>query len=135
MPITHHIDNREGIIFTKVAGNFTLKDIINAIDAAVSDPDFRPGLDVLSDHRAIGEPATTQQMESMAAYLEGLPALASAKWAMVVSKTASYGMMRMLSVLVQNVPIEMQVFWDMEEALKWIRAKGPSKDNKDKIAA
>jgi hypothetical protein len=131
MPITHHIDKRKGIIFAEVVGDFTLEDILNTIDSAVSDPAFRPGFKVLSDHRKIGEPATMAQMEGMAACLKGLSnAFGGTKWAMVVSKEASYGMMRMLSVLVEDVPIVLRVFWDMEEALKWLGSNEYSEEKK-----
>ena len=129
MPIKYRIDKGNRIIFAEVEGDFTLEDIIKTINSVVSDRDFRSGFNVLSDHRKIGEPATTQQMQGMAAHLESLSyAYGGTKWAMLVSKEASYGMMRMLSALVENVPIELRVFRDMEEALTWLREKQISED-------
>ena len=42
------------------------------------------------------------------------------KWAAVVSDDASYGMIRMLSFLVDHVPIEVDVFRDYDAAIKWL---------------
>ena len=42
------------------------------------------------------------------------------KWAAVVTDDTSYGMIRMLSFLVDHVPIEVDVFRDYDAAIKWL---------------
>lgn len=39
---------------------------------------------------------------------------------MVTREPASYGMMRMMSVLVERVPMEVQIFETIEEAEEWL---------------
>ncbi len=121
MPIEHFIDVERRRIVATVIGDFTLEDIFETIGGAVRDPRFRPGFDVYSDHRAVGEPLTGPQATQVAAFLEKhADVLAGTRWAVVTSKPASYGMLRMLSILAQRVPMEIQVFASQSEAEAWL---------------
>lgn len=81
------------------------------------------GYHVLSDHREIGEPATRDQVETLVEHIADLRQyFACARWAVIVSKPASFGMMRMLSVMAERVPMEVRVFADADRAEWWARS-------------
>lgn len=81
-----------------------------------------PGYNILSDNRDIGTPATRAQMEQLATLLTGMrEKFAGARWAVVVSKPASFGMMRMLAVFLEAIPITLEIFRDTEAAERWLR--------------
>ena len=121
MPIRHWLDKERRRVHAVVTGRFTLAEIVAAIDAATSDPEFERGFDVLSDHTAVEEPLTPSQAEQMVAHLRTLSRqLVGARWAIVTRKPASYGMMRMLSVLAEQVPMRVEVLNSLEEAEQWL---------------
>jgi len=123
MPVRQWIEADRRRIRAVVAGDFKLDDVLEAIDASVSDPDFEPGFDVLSDHSEVGAPMGTDQLKQMTAHLQRLSRqLKDARWAIVASKPVSYGMMRMLSVFAERVPMRVEVFRSLEEAEAWLAA-------------
>ncbi len=104
-----------------VSGDFTFDEILDTVTKAVNDPDFVPGCDILSDHTQVGEVLTMSQARRLTVHLRGLSEhFAGARWAVVTTKPASYGMMRMLSVLVEEVPMQLEVFHSFEDAERWL---------------
>ncbi len=121
MTLTHRIDAESGIVYVDVVGSFTMKEIKALIDGVVKDPDFRRGYHILSDHRRIGDPATAGQVRGTVEHIAALiDALGESKWAIVASKEASYGMMRMMEMLAEDLPIQISVFRDLEDARDWL---------------
>ncbi len=103
-------------------GDFTLDEVFAAIDRIVRDPRYERGFALLSDHTEIGEPLTPAQAEKMLDHverLEGAP-MTGMRWAAVTRKAASYGMLRMVSVLARRIPIELRVFDSHAEAEEWL---------------
>ena len=121
MTIESHVDEERRCIFAKVSGKFTIQEIVETINKSVQDPKFRPGFSVLSDHSQVREPITAQQAEQTIEHLVNLSdSMAGSRWAVVTTTAASYGMMRMLSVLAERVPMEVQVFSSQSEAEVWL---------------
>ena len=121
MPIINIIDEEAGRVVSTVSGDFTIEDIVTAISGSVKDPRFRPGFHILSDHSSVGVPLTTTQAKQMIAHMEALSKyLRGSRWAVVTTKAASYGMFRMLSVLAERIPMEIQAFRSHEDAEAWL---------------
>ena len=130
MPIEHWIEKDRHRVRAVVTGEFTNDEIFQAIRASVEDPEFRAGFDILSDHTQIGTPITTQQAEALSSYLRGFSKyFAGSRWAVVTTKPASYGMMRMLSVFVEKVPMSLQVFKTVSEAETWLATPKEAKSS------
>ncbi len=114
-------------ILAEVVGEFSLAEVLAVIDGALADPSFEPGFDILSDHSAVSRAITTQQLEGMVAHLTSLStSLAGARWAIVTTKPASYGMMRMFSVYAKRIPIEVRIFADLTAAEQWLESERSS---------
>jgi hypothetical protein len=121
MPIKYWIEKDHRRIRAVVSGDITIDDVFTAIKGATEDADFEPGFDVLSDHTEVVAPLTTKQAEQMSSYLSSLSkVMAHSRWAVITKNPASYGMMRMLSVFLEEVPMELKIFETMEEADKWL---------------
>jgi hypothetical protein len=106
-----------------VSGNVTIEEILEAINGSIDDPDFRWGYDILSDHTRVETAITTEQAGTTAEYLASLSLyFAGSRWAVVTSKDVSYGMMRMLSVFLERVPMDLRVFRSFDEAENWLAA-------------
>jgi len=126
MPIESHIDEERRRVVARVHGDFTLGEIFEAINRSVQDPRFRPGFSVLSDHTAVGEPLTSLQAQQMVEHLNSLTEfMAGSRWAVIASKPASYGMLHMVSVLAEHVPMDVRVFSTHEEAEAWLSTPEP----------
>ncbi len=126
MPVRWKIDVENELIRATVSGEVSLSDILDAITDSASDPEFRRGFDVYSDHTAIRKAITSAQMHSIVARLESLsPSMRGARWAIVTSQPASYGMMRMLAVYSERIPIELRVFGCASEAESWLSSPKP----------
>ena len=123
MPIKYHIDAQKRLIIAEVTGEISYSDIFQTITNSVHDPAFRKGFNVLSDHRGIVRVITTDQVEQTINLLKSYSdRLRNAKWAIVTRKPASYGMMRLLSVHAQSIPMEVKVFRNYDAASDWLDA-------------
>ena len=121
MPIKYWIEKDHRRIRAVVSEDITVDDVFTAIKGATEDADFEPGFDVLSDHTEVVAPLTTKQAEQMSSYLSSLSkVMAHSRWAVITKNPASYGMMRMLWVFLEEVPMELKIFETMEEAYKWL---------------
>lgn len=121
MPIRIWVEKDRRLVRAVVMGSITVGEIVEAIDASIRDPDFEPGFDILSDHTAIGEPLTPSQAQQTAAHLMKFsPSMAGARWAVVVGTPASYGMMRMLAVLLERIPMTLRAFTSLADAEAWL---------------
>lgn len=125
MPITYTIDREARLIRVSVRGEFSVAAMADAVLRCASEAG-EPGFNIISDHREIGTPATRPLVEHMTALMVQLRAqFAGARWAVLVSSPASYGMMRMLGVHLESVPITLEVFEDAAAAESWVTsAKG-----------
>ena len=122
VPISYTLDREARLIRAVVQGDFTVQDMLACVSGAARDAG-EPGFNVISDHREIGEPATREQVEELVQYLSGLrDYFAGARWAVMVSKPASFGMMRMLGVMAERVPMDVRVFFDAPRAELWARS-------------
>jgi len=122
MPISHKIDKERRRVFFRIWGEFSSADIIDAITQALTDPDFRPGYNVLSDHTGVTRVIQRDQIEATTNVLNKFQtALSGARWAMVVGESDyHWGMLRMLSGLSSGVPVEAQTFREEAAAVRWL---------------
>ena len=111
MGIRHWIEKDRRRVRAELTGNSSLEEMLGTITGAVEDPDFEPGFDVLSDHSGVGQPLTTPQAHELSRVLERLSRhWAGTRWAVVTTKPASIGMIRMLAVLSERVPMTIRTF-------------------------
>lgn len=125
MPFTYKIDRASRIVSVTVSGRVTAEEALQAFDAMVSDPEFIPGMDVLSDHRQM---ETVLPVGFVSALINRVRTagelMAGTRWAMVEVRAASYGMAMMASALAASMPVEIRAFRDPEDARAWL-AGGP----------
>jgi len=121
MPIEMRVDAERRLVLGSVVGDFTIAEILEAITSSVEHPDFEPGFDILTDHTAVGRPLTREQVERTTIHLRALAkSLGGARWAVVTKKSASRGMIHMLAVHAEEVPMEIRAFDSMADAEVWL---------------
>ncbi len=120
MTVSCQIDPEARLVRIAIIGDFTVAEMVATVMESAKAAE--PGYNIVSDHREIGTPATRNQMEHLAMLLANLRStFAGARWAVIVSKAASFGMMRMLAVLLESADIRLEVFHDAETAERWAR--------------
>jgi hypothetical protein len=121
MPIKYWIEKDKQRIRAEVSGKISIEDILNAIKDSINDPDFRPQFNILSDHTKIDKAITkTQVLHTTFNLKKFSEKIGGSKWAVVVNKKVSYGMMNMLSVYLETVPMELRAFYSFDEAEEWL---------------
>lgn len=119
MPITYVLDPAIKLIRAEVEGEFSAADMLRCVMDAGVEADG-PGWNIISDHRRIAHPATRNQLEQLTSRLESMRLyFSNARWAVVTTNIASFGMMRMLQVMAERIPIQLQIFDRYDEAERW----------------
>ncbi len=121
MSIRYWVQPERRRICTEIVGDFTSEEIRETISNSLTDPDCGPGFHILSDHRRIGEPIKTAELKQMLGFLASFrDKLRGTRWAIVTIKPASMGMMNMLAVMANDLPLEVRVFQSKKTAELWL---------------
>jgi hypothetical protein len=125
MPFTYVIDREAKLVSVTVSGEVTPEEALDTFNEIVSHPDFCPGMNVLSDHRQMQTIMPTRFVGTLISRIRSVrEQLAGAKWAMVETSPAGYGMARMASGLAGFLDVDIQVFRTVEEARIWLVGSG-----------
>jgi hypothetical protein len=96
-------------------------EVIASIEATLQHPEYRPGMKNLTDLREYVHGATKEDMARLAEHIIGHSgATRGTKAALVVSSTVSYGMARMLQTHLDDLPAQIAIFYDIDEAKRWL---------------
>jgi hypothetical protein len=121
MPVTFHIDKQSGLLLRKVEGEVGPAEIIASLEASIKHPDFRSGMDSLTDMRGFALKSNSADIRQFADFMLGqMDMIGGTRAAVVVSRTVDYGFTRMLQALVDVPGISVAVFYDIDEAMKWL---------------
>ena len=122
MPISWRIS--DGVVRITSIGEVPFEDWRAAVDAALSDANYRPGMGVVHDWRGLHETPSVQEIRARGEYGARLRAT---RWALVVQNDEAYGMGRMAEVfaeiLTEPPPVELRVFRSRVEAVAWARGE------------
>lgn len=121
MSIEVTIDKDKNLITRTFTGQIPGEDIITNMKETAKHPDHHPGMKSLNDLREFVPVSDSSDVRRIAEYLmanvaerEGLRA------AIVVSRTVDYGMARMLQALADTPSFSIAVFYDIDEAKRWL---------------
>jgi len=113
------IDNSIGLLKEIFIGAMNLNLLTEANATIMKHPEFRPGLNFLTDLCNAEIPFGYQEMLK---HILSIPSLQINRQAFIVAGEREYGMIRMFLVLAERKGIfcEGQVFRSLEEGLKWL---------------
>jgi hypothetical protein len=122
MSIEFKIDPKQKLIIGKASGQLNHKDILDIMDAMVKHPDYEPNYNEIWDLREVidlktffGE--TRQRVENEKA----LRKLKNPnRDALVVANPIHYGIARQYAFLAESIPLDVEIFYDFKEAMKWV---------------
>lgn len=122
MPISYRIDSDASIVRIELSGTLQSKEIQQTVAALLSDPAFRPGTSILSNHVGLRDIATMEIVQSIIPLLEQVgERVGRCKCAVVVPRDASYGMARMVEVYAEKTPVAVRAFRTRDEAEAWLQ--------------
>jgi hypothetical protein len=125
MAIDVTIDTESHLVSRTVTGAYNLDEMIVSIEATFQHPDHRPGMKELTDLRECVHGATKEDVASLVeCVLAHREAATGTRAAVVVSTAVTYGMSRMAQIRLDGFPSEIAVFYDMEEAKRWLGIPG-----------
>jgi hypothetical protein len=117
MPVGIVVDEQEGLILATADSLTTIGELVASFKGLAECPEFRPGMKILLDMTDYVHQATAQDVrriaEELGRYSQRMP---GQEVAVVVSKPVVYGMLRMLQALVGDLPFQLHVTYDREDA-------------------
>jgi hypothetical protein len=121
MTMRYRIDAERGMLFIEAEGETTQAERLEAMQAWISDPDFRPGLQTLADFSQSTDVPTLAELEEIVAYMRRYATTIGQKGiAMVTARPLSFGVARQFGALAPGGFLTVQVFKDRESALAWL---------------
>ena len=126
MPITYEVDRETRLLVTHIDGSITAKDLLEYIDAIISD-DATTGCDELmivgdADADAIAASdvrAAARRATDMSSADDGF------RCAVVAARDADFGLFRMFQVFRDLGEERMAVFRTVDQACEWLGVKVP----------
>jgi hypothetical protein len=126
MPVEFSIDKEDNIVYRTLRGEVRVDEVLASLEETAKHPDYRPGMKSLNDVREYTPRSTSSDVRQIAEYLLGHADVRKGLVAaVVVSQAVSYGMTRMLQALADNPDFSISVFYDLEEAKRWLEAVRP----------
>jgi hypothetical protein len=125
MPVTGRIDKTTGVLICTVTGATSVEDLLAAGDEYIQDPDFRPGMDALWDVRgAEMTGGTLEQLRRFGSTISQRVVQRGVGYrvAIVSAGDVSFGIGRQWEAIADQLPFDIMVFRDVEEAWRWLRS-------------
>ncbi len=121
MSITYQIDADQKLIRTVAAGPITAKEVINHFWALARDAQFPECPDVFLDVSAVVAIPNSQQLSIVTGEMKRIGAkLRFGACAILATRDALFGMMRMFEMMAEEFFRETRTFRDASEAERWL---------------
>ncbi len=116
---TFEIDIMNGILRESFIGLIDLDVLRDVNTAIILNPEFRKGLNFLTDLR---EAKIKMDYEEMLSHISQLPDLGIKKQAFIVDRDLEFGMVRIFETLSEKKGYyeEIRIFKEIEDGLKWL---------------
>jgi hypothetical protein len=91
------------------------------IEEVLKDDRYHPGMGFILDRRKVSSVASSDDARDALDYIKvHLHLFAGSRWGVLQGNIASLGMARMGQILSSNLPIEVDIFEDLDAAKDWI---------------
>jgi hypothetical protein len=121
MPVTYKIDTQERVIRTQCIGMVTLADVVDHFRDLVRDPDCAGSLDVMLDLSETNSVPEARELQAIPFELSRIrDKVRFGACAIVATKDALFGMLRMFAVMAERFFRAIQVFRSRAEAETWL---------------
>ena len=132
MAITYTISPEERLIKARATGIIRASDLHPFLDALLADPALVPGLRGLYDARLAEPDITILQLAEVAAKVRHLINRGLGRIAIVAQSQATYRVSKTFTVLARALGIDVDVFWELEEAEAYIEEANGESDTDER---
>ena len=123
MPITYELDPESQLVRTRCWGNVTFDEVMGHFRELESDASLPTRLDIFLDLSSMDSLPESEQLQSVAGEFDRMQS--RVKWgacAIVASRDALYGMLRVFQVFAEAHFEDSCVFRDREGAERWLES-------------
>ena len=117
MALSYDIDG--SLIRLTASGTYGTRDLMETVDAALSDRDAPETATLLVDVRGSEVDRTSEEMKQLTEFFASHADRLS-RCAVVIARDVHYGLMRMAMAFAEDSPLELRVFRDLDEARTWL---------------
>ena len=115
------IDKENNLATRVVRGEVSAEELSASISEVLEHPDFHPGMKSLTDMRDASPSSKPSDIMAIADVIkEKGAAFQGAKAAVVVSEQVAFSMARALKGYAGKTAFQIRVFYDMDEARRWL---------------
>jgi hypothetical protein len=127
MSINWSIESHNNMFFVRVVYEPeppNLQMWIQTIQEIIKDEHYHPGMGFILDRRGVSEVASPEEVKAALDYIKYHQQIfKGSRWGVLQGNMASYGMARMGQILSVGMPIEVDIFDDLEQAKDWLTSK------------
>jgi hypothetical protein len=116
---------RGSVLVLTLVGKYTFEEPIQAVTDAIGNPQFRAGTSLLIDARRSETRRSSEEFRARAYWMASLVSQGiSRRFAIVInSQPHQYGLARMAGIYLDLQEMTLEIFSDLEEAMRWLMAK------------
>ncbi len=129
MPISHSFTN--GSIWLKISGEVSHKEVSNIIVQAMAEQRFAVGGFLVLDFQNSKTNLSTDEIQVLVSLLKGFRENFTSPILTIVSDPLHFGLMRMLQSYAENHGVEVKIFKEAKEAIKWLPIRKPEPHRPD----
>ncbi len=131
MPVSSRIDEEAGVVVHTATGRPSVEDIKAALEQRYTTPGFRLGMGTVWDFRdGTMEHLSVDEIQGILRYaVPQIDARGLGRAAIVVARDVDHAVASMFDGRMDGIPIERQVFWDMDEAVSWASRRPWDEEN------
>ena len=120
MSIQQHLDGERNVMVFTVSGALGLEELRATLESVYAQPEYATRS--LFDMRdAAPGGLSAPEMESLVGLIRSLRSdRAPSRWAILAARDVHFGLARMFEAYASNLPVEIRVFRDPEEAVAWL---------------
>jgi hypothetical protein len=120
MPYSYEISESEQVVVIRGTNHISLDDSLTLINEIASSQNFKREYKMLVDVRNMKNVPSPSEVKAFASALGQLRDKFQSSIAVVVAGELNFGMARMTSIYAELEQIRMRVFYDYEDACKWL---------------
>lgn len=121
MSISYEIAPGAEFVRVTIEGTAGAEEVIAVLRAMAADPAYRPAMPQLVDMRCVTQPTSLADLKRVADAIERMrPEFAGARWAVLVAKSAVFGVARQFGALAERAGVDVVPFFDPAHAHEWL---------------
>lgn len=126
MQTKYSIDQPENLLRLQAWGELRVEGLIDLLNRAQADPDYRPEMNALADYREANGVWDYSEIQKLRDYILRVEVPCEVRWAALLKPGSLAAAGHVLIVISEavGVRIKMRMFDDPQQAMRWIHREG-----------